>query len=811
MAARWKYVTRIAGPWLISLLISTQAAAQLAGALTGTVQDSASRQPVAYATVALLASPARAVAGTITDAQGRFALTGLAAGSFRLRVSFVGYTTRTRAVTITAGPTALPPLLLGPAAQQLAEAVVVGAAPLVEVGPDRFIYHAGRDAANAGGTAPDVLRKTPLLAVDGAGNLTLRGSPNFKILLNGQPAPAFAQNLTQALKGLPASQIERVEVVTTPAARDDGEGTAGLINIVLKKAQEPGLSARLGASGGNRAGELTSALSWGRGKVGVRLAASAGRWLEPDELTRRRLGFSPLGPDTLTQSGPRRNTGTWYNAALDFDYDPAPRHHLALRGALGGYRAQGQQVLLSRLATPNAANQLFTRALTEYTGSTSPELTGTYVRTFARARREWSVLGQYAGSAGTFGYDADQYDRATRALGSPDYRERSRGRTPGREITAQTDFTQPLGAKSTLQAGLKVIFRRVGAVADVAGATPGPAPDFAPLPGRGTDFDYRQAVQAAYLSYGGGVGKLTATLGSRVERTALAADFRASGTALPPRQYYAWLPTGSLNYALSDTSSLRLAYGRRITRPYIDYLNPFVDRSNPQNTTYGNPALNPELTNAYELTYGTRVRGATVVASGAVRHTGGAIEAVRLPTAAPGVTAQTFANVATETTTQLILYATARPAPRWEVSGGPNGQYVVRLSPELELVRRGFTAGLSVDTTYRFARQLTVQASAAAALPAPTLQGRGAANLYYAVSARKTLLADRADLTLHLANPFTNSLPYRSSVATAFADERTEYRAYQRAFRLSFNYRLGQEGPERTRKKVDNDDLKGGR
>lgn len=810
-------VLRTSGLLVLLHLVAPYAtlAQQLSGTLLGSVQDSVSRQPVAYATVVSLplSSTGGQLAGATTDPQGLFTLPKVVPGSFRLQVSFVGYASRTQSVVVTAATTTIPHILLAPAAQQLGEAVVVGRQPLVEVQPDRLVYHAAQDIGNAGGTAADVLRKTPLLAVDGTGTVTMRGSTNFKVLVNNHPSPTLAQNLTQALKGLPADQIQRVEVITTPSARDDGEGTAGIINIVLKKGARRQVNGHVGASGGNRATELTSALGFKRGPVSVNAAASTGTWYEPDRLTRQRLGFSALGTDTLTQSGRRINSGKWYNATLSLDYDPAEHHRFALTGTLGGYQGQGQRDLFNQLVSPDfTLNQLFTRANTEYVGNTSHEVTSTYTRTFAQARREWSVLAQYARNAGTFGYAFDQFTNSAVALAPDraDYRERSQGSTPGREVTAQTDFKQPFGESKTLEVGLKAIFRRTGAVATVEGLTPRQTPDFATLVGRGTDFSYAQEVQAAYASYTTVLGKkLTTTLGSRVERTNFSAEFRASGTRLAPRSYGSVLPNASLNYTFRrDTSGLRLAYSRRITRPYIDYLNPFVDRSNPQNITYGNPELAPELTDAYEVTYNTLVRAAPVVVSGTVRHTGNAIEAVRLPTTTPGVTEQTYANVVSVTYYQLTLYGTAKFTKQWEVSGGPNAQYVVFLSPDRELLRRGFSAGMYADTSYHFTHHFTAQASVAGSLPPPILQGQGGASLYYSMGVKKTLLGEKADVTLNVLNPFNDSFPNRSSITTAFIDERTEYRSYQRAFRLSLNYRFGQDTSEREHRKANNDDLK---
>jgi hypothetical protein len=340
MENRNGYRIRSIGLLLVCWFIGTVASAQgLTATLTGTVRDSISRKPVAYATVILLPDgpEAKPAAGTTTDAQGLFAVAGLDPGTFRLRVQLVGYATQTQPVTITASPVVLAPILLSPALQQLREAVVIGTKPLVDVRGDRLVYNADQDIGNAGGTAVDVLRKTPLLAVDGQGNVTMRGSANFKVLVNNKPSPALASNLAQALKSIPADQILSVEVITTPSAKYDGEGTAGLINIVLKKGLRRNLNGRVGASGGNRTREVTSAFGFKAGKFGVNAGASAGGWNEPDHLTRRRLDVSGLGTDTLRQSGRRQTTGTWYNTTLGLDYDPSAHHRFSLLATLSGY------------------------------------------------------------------------------------------------------------------------------------------------------------------------------------------------------------------------------------------------------------------------------------------------------------------------------------------------------------------------------------------------------------------------------------------------------------------------------------------
>jgi outer membrane receptor protein involved in Fe transport len=799
------------------------------GSLTGTVLDSVSRQPVAYATVVLLpATGDKPITGVAADDQGKFSLTKLAAGSFRLRASYVGYGTRTKAVTVGTGATVVGSMLLPAAAQALGEAVIIGTKPVVEVKPDRLVYNAEQDVSNAGGTAQDVLRKAPLLAVDGDGNVKMRGSSNFKVLVNNKPSPTLARNLAEALKSIPAEQIKSVEIITTPSAKYDGEGTAGIINIVLKKGVDQGLNGRVGLASGNRNSNFNSSLNFKKGKVGFTSSASAGAWYNPGQSSRERLGFAGAVPDTLRQSSSNHNLGGWYYGTVGLDYDPAEHHSISLAGSVNGYGGNSTQDLLNRYTNANpAANQLFTRATKSVFNSLNVEGTGTYTRTFATARKEWSVLGQYALNNGTFGYDFDQYNNSLVALeqSQASYRERSRGRTPGHEVTLQTDFTQPFGDKRTLEMGLKAIFRRTGSEATVDTLRTQYGPSLAPDGRRVTDFSYAQNVQAAYATYSFSAGKkLNVSLGSRLERTAITARFGPGAAEFAPPSYLSLLPNGSARYAFTDATSLRLAYSRRITRPFIDYLNPFVDRSDAKNISFGNPVLSPELTDSYELAYSTTLKTTTLNASLSVRHTGNAIESVRYLTTNPNppvplpagitpdasVTAQTFANVAANTFYQFNVYLSAKPTPKWDLSAGPDVQYIVRNSPALGIERRGFAAGINVNSSYKLNKGFTVQGFAFASTPMPDIQGTGPANVYYQMGVKKTLLGEKADLTLNFASPFNSYWPYRNTTTTPLFTEHSEYRAYQRSFRLNFSYRFGQAGPSKQRKSIQNDDTKGG-
>ncbi|AMJ65244.1 TonB-dependent receptor domain-containing protein [Hymenobacter sp. PAMC 26628] len=818
-------------PLLFFIVLGQRAAAQApgSGSVTGTVLDSLTRQPVPFASVVLLlpAPSEKAAAGQSADEQGRFALTKVKAGSYRLRISFVGYGVRTQAVTVADGPLALGPIRLPATAQRLGEAVVVTQKPLMEVKPDRLVYNAEQDVTNAGGTAQDVLRKAPLLAIDGDDNVTMRGNSNFKVLINNKPSPTLAANLKEALKSIPASQIKSVEVITTPPAKYDGEGTAGIINIVLKKGAQQGLNGTVAANGGTRGSNGNGSLNFRQGKFNFTSSLNGGlNYNNHNASNSEQVTYRSTRNDTLRQDGTGSSHGYYGSGSVGLDYDPAEHHSLSLNGSFFSYGGTNQSGNLNRYTTPLPGfGALFLRDSRSTYGGGNAEVTGTYTRTYKQERREWSSILQYAYNGNRNGYEFNQFNNTDRPLdvGLASYRERSTTRLPGHEYTLQSDYTLPLGEKKTLEFGVKGILRLTGSQAQVDTLFPAQAADFATSRFRGTSFDYRQDVEGAYATYSfDATEKLHLGLGGRVERTGLWAEFANTNTGIPYRSYVTPLPNANLSYALSKTSSLRLAYSRRISRPYIYYLNPYVNRSNPISYSYGNPNLDPELTHSVELSYNNFVKTTSFNVALSVLRTGNSIEQVSFASTqpllpvpdeivpAPNLVLTTSANVASNTAFQLNGYASAKPTEKWSLSVGGNVEYLLLRSTALDLSRSGFAGNYNVNTSYKATKTLTLQGNLYHSLARPTLQGRNSGFIYYGLGLRQTLLKGRADLSFNAQYPFTAQRTFEYATATPAFAQNSRYTNQQRQFRVGFTYRFGQQQASRQRKSIRNDDIKGG-
>src|SRR5689334_16000168 len=208
------------------------------GRISGTIIDSSTNQPVEFATIALV-DPAtnKPVDGTVADEKGKFSINKVNNGTFKLVVSFIGYESYSQDVAITDRKSSVDMgvVKLGASVTQLNEVVVEGERSLVEEKVDRTIYNAENDATTRGGDAGDVLRRVPMLSVDMDGNVSLRGNQNVRVLINNKPSTITASSVADALKQIPADQIKSVEVITSPSAKYDAEGSAGIINIITKK------------------------------------------------------------------------------------------------------------------------------------------------------------------------------------------------------------------------------------------------------------------------------------------------------------------------------------------------------------------------------------------------------------------------------------------------------------------------------------------------------------------------------------------------------------------------------------------------
>lgn len=775
-------------------------------AVKGVVADSADRKPMEFATVSVHDSLLKNPAVTYTGAGGEFTISfSQKTGGF-LHVSFVGYQSKIIPVAIGEGPvTDIGTLYLSQDSRQLGDVTITGRRQLVEQKQGMLVYHAEKDVTNLGGSAADVLRKAPALSVDADGNVAMRGSRNLKILINGKHSGQMARSPADALSMIPADMIRSVEIITSPSSRYDAEGTAGVINIITKKTSER-LNGALELAGGNL--DLI---------FNPRAGFSSGKWIVNSyghlhrSKVKKSTSFSRF-PSDNTQQATSGQTADFNNArphgmldvTVDYEADSNNLVNFAASGWFGNWPVNS---LTHNTSSGNDAGRRYYTQQTETNGAPNEgiDISLGYTRKFARPGQEFFVIGQYTNNfRDDFNYDT----RHTGDEGTLLYRERNRNHLQTVEWTFQTDYIHPLfsGGKSALETGLKAILRKVGSDYSTWAADGGAG--LLPVQERTDMFSYSQEVLAGYAQVRLGFDPgWTVQAGARFESTFLEGDFRSAASPFK-NNFHNLVPNASVTRKWNDAHSFTLSYTQRISRPSILDLNPNVDARDSRNLVAGNPDLRPEASHQVELSHTlTAVSGFFLHTGLFGRRTANAIEDV-VTVDDSGVSLSTRQNLAANSRYGANISASSGILPGWSWGSNAWIGYLDFQSKALNIDNKGWGWGLNLNTTCKFAGYYTAQVFGDYDSRVITLQGHNTDWFYYSLAVKREWPANGLTLGLTAINPFS-AYAVRGSVwhGSGFTtDSRT--RSYNRAVRLTVNWKFGESGRQVKRKSVRNDDLK---
>jgi outer membrane receptor protein involved in Fe transport len=787
--------------------------AQVTGRLTGIVLDGATGKPIAYASVAALSAAGAPAGGGAGDGDGYFVLAGLRPGTYTVRVSFLGYEELVRPAVVVpenGGLVNLGRLVLKPAARQLGDVEVVGRPPLVEEKVDRTVYHAEHDQTTRGGDATDVLRRVPLLSVDLDGNVSLRGNQNIRVLIDNKPSTIMASSIADGLRQIPADQIKTVEVITSPSAKYDAEGSGGIINIITKGNALRGGQLSLDGSGGTRSGTLNLNGGYRTGKMGFALGGfGRAGYNTPGSFSNNQLITDPItGVQTrTTQTADTRQNQLFGRYTLGWDYDLTKHDALAASLTYGTRNATFYQGALATRTTSPAASRAATSAqnvkTTDDSGTVDASLA--YLRTFAKPQRELSVLALYSRNDRTYQFSNETYEASGVAtLG----RASNDNPSTNQELTAQVDFQTPTAKDQLLEVGAKDIRRTVQSDYRYYGQLA--------LVQADNSFRYNQNVVAGYVAYTLALPhNFTLKPGLRYEYTTIGAEVER-GTVGDIPSYGVLVPSVNLLHKLPSGNVLKLAYNRRIQRPSLQFLNPNVQAANPLIQTQGNPVLRPEFTNNYELGYSTLFKQANLSFSAFARNTSGSIQSVRTPLGEatyPGAVRITYQNVGQEDAYGGSAFVNLDIGDKFSVSGGADTYYAVLRNNVADPLYAARNAGLVVSgrlySSYALPKNWNVQLFGFYRGQQVQLQGAQSNFAVYSMSIKHEFAQKKGSLGFGAENFFSPSNTVRSTIDSALLTQTISTIQHITSFKVYFGYRIGQLTAEaRPRKNVRNDDLK---
>ncbi len=800
------------------------AAPAIVGRISGNVIDSVSKEPMDYTTITLFRATGKSpLTGMLTDEKGNFKLDNIKPGTYRIEISFVGYPTKTvnNVITTLSKPDKnLGTILVPPGNKKLAEVQITGAKSLIENRIDKIVYNAEKDLTSAGGNATDVLQKVPLVAVDINGNVSLRGDGNVRVLINGKPSGATSSNLADVLKSLPADQIKTIEVITSPSAKYDAEGTAGILNIITKTSNISGISGSVSGGVGTRQNNGNASLSYNQNRFSLTANLGGNLTWPQTSITDFNQAFNAGSTNTIQDnagtSDIKRHAGLG-NVTATYDINNFNNISSTFKLTQNGFNSdQTQNDHFTDLN--NAANNLaYFNTSNSKTSITSFDWNIDYTHKFKKEGHELSFSTQWSHNGTDVNYLTQYSSRYTNLM--------SVNNATGNEYTVQGDYVNPITKEFKFEAGLKTIFRDINS--GIVNSSPDANGNYVYNAASSYLYDYNQNVYAGYteLTYALKHG-YTVMAGVRVENTAISGDpVNTIQTNLNPftQNYTTFVPSFTVQKALTPSQTIKLSYSKRISRPSLTYLNPFLNQSNIQSQSVGNPQLAPEVAQTVELNYNVFIGTAILNASTFYKHTDGLIESIAKPitTTINGIaqsgTLTTYANIGNSNSVGASFFGSFNPISIMTVRGqisaytynpDPTGLFITDQSQNGTYIQYNAFGSASVTTKKGFIAEVFVVQNS----PRRTIQGTNPSFSLFGVGVRQQFWSKRASLGINTLSPFEKYKDFNTHISSpGFATNSTVQFPF-RSVGLTFSYAFGKLNfnAAQDKKAIKNDDLKQG-
>lgn len=565
--------------------------------VSGKIIEAATKQPLEYATLVLTHAKNNRVFGGVTNANGQFSAQ-VPKGIYNIKIEFIGFKTKTLPQKKITENLNLGTILLSEDAQTLDEVEIIAEKSTVEIRLDKKIYNVGKDMTIKGGNASDVLDNVPSVNVDAEGAVSLRGNENVRILIDGKPSALVGLNGTDALRNLPADAIEKVEVVTSPSARYDAEGTAGILNIILRKGKVTGFNGSINTTLGHPTQYgIGGNLNYRTKKInlftniGYRYRKGPGNSYTKISY----LNQDAIIDSTQTEDRTFNRKSNNYNATIGLEYYIDKKS--SVTGTFTFGKSKDDDVATNYIdkylgTNPNTPLLKQIRVEDENEDGNDKQYSLNYTKNIDDKGQKLSVDLQYGDS---------QEEEPSFVSVNGKLTEKNSQVTATKNKLLQIDYVLPIGENSQFEIGHKADLQDLSSNFKVNILNPNPN-TFDPS----NAIDFKQDIYAFYTQYGSKINKFSYLLGLRTEITDIDLNVLTTNQT-SNKKYTEWFPTVNLGYELNDNDNLTLGYARRLRRPRHWFLNPFETRSSATSVFRGNPDLNPTYTSSFDLGYNTKI------------------------------------------------------------------------------------------------------------------------------------------------------------------------------------------------------------
>jgi len=792
---------------------------QASSKLEGVVLDSLTRQPLPYTTIVLFAENSSVpTTGNTTNEKGAFKLEKIPVGTYRLNIESLGYARKiVRQVVLSAQVprVELSTILLSPAAQQLQEVTVTGQAPVYENRLDRLVYNPEQDIMGTNGDAAELLRRVPTLSVDMNGNVALRGNRNVRVLIDGKPSGAMAGNIGDLLQSIPAAQIKSIEVITSPSAKYDSEGSGGIINIITRKKNRDGINGSINAGIGTRQLNGSMSLSGRINKLMIDFNAGINnKW--PRLVGVDFYSYDASGNNSSTK-GTTLNTRLSNNASaiLQYIFDNKNSISSTFRQTSLGYNDDMNTASVNKSVGHDIIRYgLYSESQFRLRGF---DWSGDYLHQFKKEGAELSIAAQWSQNTSTRNY------RALYSNGFASQEANNRGKN--NEYTVQADYTLPISKMLKLETGIKGIFRPI--TSTYVYATPDSLGRNGNAPFASNLFNYQQQVYAGYVVLQLSLAKgWTFQAGNRLESTYIIGSSENASAGILPfnNQYTNFLPNLILAKKLKDDNTIQLGYNTRIQRPSLQFLNPFRNTNDPLNQSQGTPELAPERVQTVEISYSNIIKSVNINASVYYKKTNDIIESFvetvpyTITDATGGLTTRNvsltrYGNIGFINSVGFNLFNSVNLGKKVSLRSSFNAytyhpqvkaEYNSFLNPGTFFQYNGFAgitcklpSELSLETFYSFQSKER------------TFQGTTANLNVWSIGVKKNIFKQQGSIGIAVVNLMRNNWDFTDYISTSAITQYNNFSTPFRSFNFNASYKFGSNPTKSAaRRGVNNNDLK---
>ncbi|MDF2431739.1 MAG: hypothetical protein JWP44_1370 [Mucilaginibacter sp.] len=776
------------------------------GKISGTVVDSVTKQPMDYVPVSIFKTGGKAVInGVVTDSKGNFRIDNIHPGSYRLNVSFMGYPAKnvTEVVTTDSKPDKnIGTVLLAPSRKMLKEVVVTGQANLIENHIDKIVYNADKDLTATGGNAGDVLQKVPMVSMDLNGNVAIRGDQNVKVLINGKPSGATSASLADVLKTIPAAQIKSIEVITSPSAKYDAEGSAGIINIITKQTNISGFSGSISGGVGTRQNNGNLNLNYNKNRFSLSINAGGNLTWPQTSITNFNQDFQNGNRHIVQNSAGTsrvKRYGTISSVTANYDFNAYNQLSSTFRYNKGGFNTNSltnaSKTNYSYLNNPDSTYSYTTNGQS-HNSISGFDWTLDYTHKFNKDGTHNIIF------SGEWSHSSVVTDFANIFTPEKLIDQKQNINGINNEYTIQADYTVPVNKMLKIEAGGKEVIRRLSADNQYFDPTNG---SFVYDPLNSSTYNYNQNVTAGYTVLTFTLPKSYSILaGARVENTSIHGVPQSAGqTNLTPfnNDYLIYIPSLTLQKQISATQTIKLSYSKRITRPSLTFLNPYLSKTNPLAETEGNPSLSPEVSQSFELNYNTFIKSSLINASVYYRHITGVIENIAQPIAVDPTTGLNgtltqYHNADVNNSWGFNFFTSVNPIKMLTVRTNIN-VYTYSPSPYAAYsyyftntqTRVQYNIFLSVSAN--LPKDLIAELFAVENSPRYTLQGQSPSFSILGLGVKKQIFNKKASIGINTLEPFNKYKNFDSRTTSPGLIQTSHFAFPFRSVGLTFSYSFG--------------------